>query len=535
MKKQIFLELTTEDNLKRINIDPRLIDSFKRVMTKIQQYFDSHGYSEKIDFESIVNNYLFPQQIVEGELVRKSAEYLSDLNELKQMMKDMESISSTEFPPLNEEEYLDQYIRKNYKVGLKIVVNTAKTIIDAKGEYNPRTNQLTIRKDPNDFSTEELDRIISHEFIHFLTMCGKQELGSIDEEMPESIYESLTELLAAEVVSGEYQKSYFDYCQVMQYINKLAGVTGFESFLARKADVRYKNFSTVFEAIQDAFDRGRFTKERKHGYMFEEDKKNLLALATMKLVNKDYKDVNDLIDNLIHIYSLRGTYQIDSIQKMQEAIIDRYISKHSIANDQVKAKIMRLLGIKNMKRLIGDRKYSPISMDGKNYLIDSEGNIYYYDENIVNKLPYISLPYAVIDGTLNIYTELGSHSYDLLSIDFEALGHNISSQQLLLEEEINILMRGTRMNRPYIKPDIVSTVVARDTGAKGEVLEPIQSKPKLRRPHINRETMSMLQRKIRKFELATLLAQKEMAQKMIANQEVAYSALEEEQDIGMSL
>lgn len=47
MGKQVFLELTTEENLRKLNIDPRLVDSFKRVMTKVQQYFDSYGYSDK--------------------------------------------------------------------------------------------------------------------------------------------------------------------------------------------------------------------------------------------------------------------------------------------------------------------------------------------------------------------------------------------------------------------------------------------------------------------------------------------------------
>lgn len=47
MGKQVFLELTTEENLRKLNIDPKLVDSFKRVMTKVQQYFDSYGCSDK--------------------------------------------------------------------------------------------------------------------------------------------------------------------------------------------------------------------------------------------------------------------------------------------------------------------------------------------------------------------------------------------------------------------------------------------------------------------------------------------------------
>ena len=90
MGKQVFLELTTEENLKKLNIDPRLVDSFKRVMSKIQVYFDSHGYSDKIDFETIVNDYLLSKETIDRDAIRHSAEFIKELNDARETQKQLE-------------------------------------------------------------------------------------------------------------------------------------------------------------------------------------------------------------------------------------------------------------------------------------------------------------------------------------------------------------------------------------------------------------------------------------------------------------
>ena len=113
MRKQVFLELTKEENLKKLNIDPRLVDSFKRVMIKIQQYFDSHGYSEKVDFETIINDYLLPREVVDREAIRRSTEFIRELNAAKEKQKQLEEIVTITINPLEEDEFLDEYIKKN--------------------------------------------------------------------------------------------------------------------------------------------------------------------------------------------------------------------------------------------------------------------------------------------------------------------------------------------------------------------------------------------------------------------------------------
>ena len=45
MNDKSFLELTNEEILSKIKIDPRLREPFKRVMQKMQAYFNANGYT----------------------------------------------------------------------------------------------------------------------------------------------------------------------------------------------------------------------------------------------------------------------------------------------------------------------------------------------------------------------------------------------------------------------------------------------------------------------------------------------------------
>ena len=52
MEDKSFINLLTEENLAKINIDSRLVDSFKRVMKKMQVYFNSNGYTSERDYQA---------------------------------------------------------------------------------------------------------------------------------------------------------------------------------------------------------------------------------------------------------------------------------------------------------------------------------------------------------------------------------------------------------------------------------------------------------------------------------------------------
>ena len=51
MNESHFTNLMKDEKFSRINIDSRLVDSFKRVLEKLQTYFDANGYTSQRDYE----------------------------------------------------------------------------------------------------------------------------------------------------------------------------------------------------------------------------------------------------------------------------------------------------------------------------------------------------------------------------------------------------------------------------------------------------------------------------------------------------
>ena len=58
MEDNSFLYFTNNDVISNIDIDPRLIDSFKRVLNKIQVYFNSNGYTKQRDYKDFLEKNL---------------------------------------------------------------------------------------------------------------------------------------------------------------------------------------------------------------------------------------------------------------------------------------------------------------------------------------------------------------------------------------------------------------------------------------------------------------------------------------------
>ena len=541
MRKQVFLELTKEENLKKLNIDPRLVDSFKRVMIKIQQYFDSHGYSEKVDFETIINDYLLPREVVDREAIRRSTEFIRELNAAKEKQKQLEEIVTITINPLEEDEFLDEYIKKNYAVGLSIKVDSKEKFVAHAGIYKNTVNAIEIRESV--LSSTWLDNVLCHEFIHFLTICGQEKFGSVKQTMMCAIYEPLTEMLASDVF-GINPTSYENYCDFMKYVNLLCGVDGFECFVQRKLDPKYEEMKAVFENAQEIYD--------KHGYSIlygtmEVDELNYLVFsATSQLLFRDYESVEDLTDNLVNIYSAPQLFtNLEALESLLNDIVDMYLLENNITNPNVKINIIQLIKIKNERRLLKGINGIEINIENENYVLDENGNLYLKRLNELFKLTPSGtlISYTVDNGVLNLYTETGTYKCDLKGVDFKALENNLTLQQEMLERQIDTIMKKETKSRPYINSDTVSTDIARDTGSKVEVLEPVQSELKLRRPYIKKETMPLLQGRIKKAELELkkkqLLAQKEIVQKSIVNEQTMtmsdIGVVEEKQNTGLTL
>ncbi len=58
MEENSFLYFTQNEVISKIDIDSRLIDSFKRVMKKMQEYYNANGYSIQRNYKEFLEKYL---------------------------------------------------------------------------------------------------------------------------------------------------------------------------------------------------------------------------------------------------------------------------------------------------------------------------------------------------------------------------------------------------------------------------------------------------------------------------------------------
>ncbi len=200
-----FIDLLTEENLSKIDIDPRLIDCFKRVTDKLQTYFNANGYTSQRDYKKFFEEYLF---------------------------KDMDS-------------------------KLRIRVSDEPSKIGATGFYIHNQGITEIHIDEAYLNKEEtLDSIFCHEFIHFLVMRELDVLEFPDPEIKNGgfINEALTEMLTQQIYPNS--NSYQPQVNMLKFANLLTGnVNNYSLFLRGKVDCKggasaWKNFFASANAYQ---------------------------------------------------------------------------------------------------------------------------------------------------------------------------------------------------------------------------------------------------------------------------------------------
>ena len=53
-----FIDLTKDEILSRIDINSKLIESFKEAMQKLQEYFNEHNYTRERDYSKFLERFL---------------------------------------------------------------------------------------------------------------------------------------------------------------------------------------------------------------------------------------------------------------------------------------------------------------------------------------------------------------------------------------------------------------------------------------------------------------------------------------------
>ena len=213
MEDKSFVNLLSEENLSKIDIDPRLIDCFKRVMNKLQDYFNANGYTSQRDYKS----------------------------------------------------FFDEYLLKDTDLKLRIVVSDEPSKINAAGFYGSWQGTRGIHIDEKYLNLEEnvLDSIFCHEFIHFLVMRGLEDSEDYGIEIKNGgfINEALTEMLTQQIYPNS--NAYQPQVAMLKFANLLTGnVNNYSFFLRGKVDCKggasaWNNFCSYANAYQKSWtDKG---------------------------------------------------------------------------------------------------------------------------------------------------------------------------------------------------------------------------------------------------------------------------------------
>lgn len=205
MEDSSFLYLTNDETISKIDIDPRLIDSFKRVMQKIQLYFNANGYTSQRDYST----------------------------------------------------FLEEFLLKDIDGKLKIQCNNGPSKIGAAGLYWPKSpkeflliiDESVLETKNNDF----VDSTLCHEFIHFLVMRSKHKYDS-DVEI-DFTNEALTEMLTQQIYPNSH--AYEPQVSMMKFANLLTNkVNNYSMFLRGSIDSKggassWNNFISLVSEYQN--------------------------------------------------------------------------------------------------------------------------------------------------------------------------------------------------------------------------------------------------------------------------------------------
>lgn len=212
MEDKSFINLLSDENLSKIDIDSRLTASFKRVIDKLQTYFNANGYTSQRDYKN----------------------------------------------------FFEEYLLKNADSKLRMMVSNEPSKIGAAGFYRHRQGVAEIHIGEEYLEYDELlDSIFCHEFIHFLAMRGLDEIEYPDLEIKNGgfINEALTEMLTQQIYPNS--NSYQPQVDMLKFANLLTGnVNNYSLFLRGKVDCKggassWNNFFASANAYQKSWrDKG---------------------------------------------------------------------------------------------------------------------------------------------------------------------------------------------------------------------------------------------------------------------------------------
>ena len=165
-----FIDLSLDENIKKIKIDERLIPAFKKTMRNFQEYFNYMGYTKERNYQEFFNKYLISKYLISNIKIECNNKPIRE----------------------NAEGLYDYY--KN------------KIIIDSSLLKNPR---------------DVLDAL-THEFIHFIVIHNVKKNNLEDNIINENyLNEFLTEMLKMQILplTNESYKAYISIIKFWLILN----------------------------------------------------------------------------------------------------------------------------------------------------------------------------------------------------------------------------------------------------------------------------------------------------------------------------
>ncbi len=240
MEDTSFIDLTKEENLKRMNINSELIIPFKNVMYNLQEIFNRDGYTTKINYKEFFEHAALGEEEYDKNKIlnsKKFKEYIEKVNRLR---------SYGNLGNIDIEEGYLMFLSKQGILTISILP------VSKSKEINYKVWQNKISIDETYLNSPDLESLLAHEFIHFITEFVYGDLVPVSTPYMQFHIECLTELLTHEAYPNA--NGYNILGRLIQFSRDVLQIKDFTFFLKREMNPKYtEEWNIFFKKSNDFF------------------------------------------------------------------------------------------------------------------------------------------------------------------------------------------------------------------------------------------------------------------------------------------
>lgn len=371
-----FIDLTRPEVLSMIDIDERLKPAFINMMYRLQRYFNKHNYTKNFNYRLLFNDYL---------------------------------------------------LTSNLSKRFRIMVSNEPSKIGCAGFYSADENRIVI--DSKILNSKELEKILCHEFIHFLTMHYLIKCKIYNEKTKEIfnggfINEALAEMLTLEIYPEcKLYSGYAAQVRMMNYANQLCGsINLYQCFLLGYIDIsvlKNKKKNRFAKSYETDFYK-YITNYQKHenSFSYEDalmsntyvNAQRSLILSVLETIN-DIGSYTEFLKKVINSPVPDYDFLVNALLRKEKELID----KLGIQDLKFKKELLSKLTAMRANMLIYYQSFFELPF--------RNGTVYYNDNNdyviFVNSTPHKNLSLLnnvrkyINYGVYRFYYNIGNISYTI--------------------------------------------------------------------------------------------------------------------------